>query len=133
MIQKGTSYFFSNLIQENSFNIMWYLMVRYRFAWYVLSNINKNATSVPVSIIVALFLQSILLLCLVLAEKPKPCLQFSLPKFLLSFLVSQIFLLKIKPFKKSRRLLANIQVPSLFKCNPSFHKHSLVMLSLLMK
>ena len=39
----------------------------------------------------------------------------------------------MKPFKKSTRLLANIQVPSLFKCNPSFHKHSLVMLSLLMK
>ena len=80
-----------------------------------------------------LLLQSILLFCLVLAEKSKPCLQFSLPKFLWSSLVSQITLLKMKPFKKSTRLLANIQGPSLFKCNPSYHKHSLVMLSLLMK
>ena len=55
-----------------------------------------------------LLLQSILPLSLVLAEKSKPCLQFSWPKFLLSSLVIQISLLKMKPFKKSTRLLANV-------------------------
>ena len=95
--------------------------------------INNSTSSIFFSLIVTLLLKSILLPCLVLAEKSKPCLQFSLPKFLLPSLVSQISLLKMKPFKMSTRLLANIEVLSLFKCNPSFHRHSLVMLSLLIK
>ena len=47
-----------------------------------------------VTLLVTLILQYILLLCLVLAEMSKPCIQFSLPKFVLLSLVSQIFLLK---------------------------------------
>ena len=52
---------------------------------------------------------------------------------LLSVLVSQIFLFKIKLFKKLTMLLAKINVPLSFKCIPSFHKCSLDMLSLLTK
>ena len=55
----------------------------------------------------------------------------SLP--LISSLVSQIFLFKIKLFKKFTRLLANKYVPSSLKCTPSFHRCSLDTLSLLTK
>ena len=71
-----------------------------------------------------------LLLCLTSTEESKPCLQLSLPT-VLSSSVSQIPLLKIKSFNKSTRLLANIYVPSMFKCKPSLHKTFLVMLSLM--
>ena len=64
-----------------------------------------ESSSIFFSLLVTLLVESILLLCLVLAEKSKPCLQFYLPKFALLFL---IYLSKIKTFKKSTRIMANI-------------------------
>lgn len=48
-------------------------------------------------------------------------------------ILNQIFLLKIKLFKKSTRLPANICVPSLLKCRPSLHQYSLIKPSLFTK
>ena len=72
-----------------------------------------------------------LLLCLTSSEEFKLCLQLSLPTFVLSSSVSQILLLKIRLFKTLTRLLANIYIPSLFKCKLSLHKIYVVMFSLL--
>ena len=92
----------------------------------------SESFSIIFLLLTTLLLQSMLILCLTSSEESKPCLQLSLPTVVLSSSVSQILLLKLKEFKKQKRLLANVYVPSLFKCKPSLHKTSLVILSLLM-
>ena len=76
-------------------------------------------------------LLSSMVLCLTSSEESKLCLCLSLPTAALSSSVSNIVLLKKRLFKKSKRLLANMYVPPLFKCKPSLYKSSLVILSLL--
>ena len=86
--------------------------------------------SVTFSWFMTLLLSS-MVLCLTSSEESKLCLCLSLPTAALSSSVSNIVLLKKGLFKKSKSLLANIYVPPLFKCKPSLHKTSLVILSLL--
>ena len=72
------------------------------------SDIRDEAESFSITVLLpeALYLQLMLLLCLVLSGKSELCSKFSLHEFVLSSVVSQKISFRIKPFKKSAKSFA---------------------------